>query len=78
MKSRMLDWFPFGFAFILMLMEFWVAMRSPSPSSIFSDFVAFLPMCFFFVGLAFAQSRRAIAALETRVAQLEPQLENKN
>ena len=77
MKSRMLDWFPFGFAFLLMLIEFWVTMRSPGPSTTFSNFVAFLPMCFFFVGLAFVQSRKTVAALEARIAQLESKLENK-
>ena len=77
MKSRVLVWFPFGFAFLLMLAESWLAMRAPGPSNTFSNFVAFLPMCFFFVGIAFVENRKTIAALESRVAHLESKLENK-
>lgn len=69
--ARILDWVPFGFCVFLCYSELW--MRSRNGLNAFSEivFLAFLPMCFLFLGNVISQYRKRIVDLESRIAQLE-------
>jgi len=65
------DWLPFVFVFCLSVIEFWANMQRREPSSYLTSFIAFLPMAFFFTGLALMRYRKKIEALEKRISEIE-------
>ena len=65
------DWVPFVFALCLSALEFWANAQRREPSSYLVSFIAFIPMAFFFTGLALMRYRKRIEILEQRIAEIE-------
>jgi len=65
------DWLPFVFVICLSAIEFWANVHRREPSSYLVSFIAFIPMAFFFTGLALMRYRKRIEILEQRIAEIE-------
>jgi hypothetical protein len=66
MKQTLQPWLPALFCAFLSVMALLVTPLDAGKPAFF----AFLPMCFFFVGVATSQMRREIIALRKQVAEL--------
>ena len=71
MKQVIDHWAAVAFCAFISLIAICVAVFSGEESWWYPAFVAFLPMCFFFVGRATSEMHREIRELRQRVGELE-------
>jgi hypothetical protein len=64
-------WTPAAFCAFISLTALFTSMRSPDSGWWQPMFFAFLPMCFFFVGLVTARTQHELRELQKRLADLE-------
>ncbi len=75
-RRALAPWIPAGFcaalSFITILQSLWAAVVNRGDSGGWAvAFLCFLPMCFFFVGVAMTEMRREISELRKQVAELQ-------